>query len=82
MNGLVRKGNIICIVKRNEGENIDVFLNRANFIVSQKLNNNKSYNEIVILSNVYANMEHLKCDYSTTIKKKIDDMQKKCMIDV
>jgi len=82
MDRVFRKGSIICIIKRNSKENLDVFLDRGNFIVSQKPANEKEYNEAVIYSNIYANYKYLHCTYDTDIQNKLNNMMAKCMVEI
>ena len=75
-----RNGNMICIIEKNEAENMDVFLDRGNFIVSQKLVNESEYNKIVLYSNIYANCKYLGCSYNKNIMDEMNNMKKKCKV--
>jgi len=73
---IFRKGSTICLIKKNEAENMDKFIERCNFITSQKPINDKEYNKYVIYSNIYANNKYLKCEYSDNIMKELENMKK------
>lgn len=72
-----RKGTVICLVNQNEAENIDKFIDRGNFIVSQKPQNKQDYDKAVLYSNIYANVKYLKCEYSINIMKELEIMKNK-----
>lgn len=72
-----RKGTVICLVNQNQAENIDKFIDRGNFIVSQKPQNNKEYDKAVLYSNIYSNVKYLSCEYSVGIMKELREMEKK-----
>lgn len=82
MNGLFRKGSTFCIINRNSGENRDMFIDRGNFIVSQKPNNDNEFNEAVVYSNMYANHKYLHCTYDTDVQNKLDGMMDKCLVEI
>lgn len=79
---IFRKGSIICIVEKCDSESRDVFLDRGNFIVSQKPHNKKTYGEAVVYSKVYANEKYLHCEYDLDMKGRLDAMKKNCVVNI
>jgi len=71
-----RKGTTICLVNRNEAESIDKFIDRGNFVVCQKPQNDKEYDKAVLYSNIYSNVKYLGCEYSIGIMKELENMEK------
>ncbi len=76
-----RCGNTICIVAKNEAENMDIYLDRGNFIVSQKPKNDSEYNKILLYSNIYINCKYLGCSYNKNIMDEMYNMREKCKVE-
>mgnify|MGYP002075881669 CR=1 FL=1 len=70
-----RKDTTICLIQKNEAENIDKFNERGNFVVKQKPQNDREYNKTVLYSNIYINTKYLKCKYSDGITKELEKMK-------
>lgn len=79
---IFRKGSVICIVEKQDNENRDVFIDRGNFIVSQKPNNKKTYDEAVVYSKVYTNEKYLHCEYDSEVKGRLGVMKKNCIVNI
>jgi hypothetical protein len=79
---IFRKGSVICIVEKQDNENRDVFIDRGNFIVSQKPHNKKTYDEAVVYSKVYANEKYLHSEYDSDVKGRLDAMKKNCVVNI
>lgn len=52
-----KKGHC-CIVKQGKHESYDNFLERGNFVVSQKITDRKKYDDIIVKSYVYINIKN------------------------
>jgi len=74
-----RKGDTICFVQKNEEDSMDMFLDRGNFVVSQKPTNDQEYNKALLYSSIYAYSKYLKCEYSKNIMKELEVMKEKCL---
>lgn len=70
-----RKGTTICFVQRNEAENIDKFIDRGNFIASQKPQNDQEYDKSVVYSNIHINVKYLKCTYGSNVMQGLEKMK-------
>ncbi|QKF94010.1 XRN2-binding (XTBD) domain-containing protein [Fadolivirus algeromassiliense] len=73
-----KKGNMICYVVQDEGESYEHFLDRGNFIVSQRPNNDQEYQKAVTYSRFYINCKVLRCSYPEAIMNTLKEMTKKC----
>lgn len=76
-----KKGNFSCLIQRKKNEPIDVFMDRSNFIVSQRPIDNKDLTKILIFSNIYANVKYLNCSYEGSIMNELDKMIENCWVD-
>jgi|LakMenEpi03Aug12_release.lakeMendotaPanAssembly.Ray.scaffolds.fasta_scaffold402785_2 hypothetical protein len=75
-----RKGSTICLIEKKYGENKDQFIDRCNFTISQKPNNNNELNKIILLSNIYSNIKYLGCSYDNIIMNQINNLIEKCYV--
>lgn len=76
---IFRNGDMMYFVERNEAENIDMFLDRGNFIASQKCGE-EDLERIIVYSNMYVNSKYLGCVYELVEMEVIDMMVRKCYI--
>ena len=72
---LFRKNNFICIVEKDENEPQEHFIERGNFVVSQKPKNDDEYNKAVTYSYVYINNKHLRCGYENSVMNELHLMK-------
>ena len=71
---LFNKGKTICIVNKLENELVDNFIDRGNFIVSQKMQNDDDYDKVISMSRVYANNKQLGCVYNNDTMTQLNIM--------
>lgn len=73
---LYHKNKTICIIAQNKNEPTEHFIDRCNFITSQKINNDNDYNRIITYSKVYTNTKYLGCSYDNITTKTLNEMIK------
>lgn len=71
-----KNGFTIKLVK-DENEPMEHFIERGEFVVSQKPLNDDDYEYAIKLSRIYRNNKYNKAVYSKKLMKDIDDMVKK-----
>jgi len=74
------KDNYICDIKKDAFEPLEIFIERGNFIATQKPKNIDEYNEAVKYSRIYANCKFKNCQYSDTVMKKLKKYKKNVYI--
>lgn len=74
-----RKGELICLISKNEEETFENFLERGNFIVNQYPKDIKEYNKSILYSFIYINVKYLHCKYDEKILDELNKMIKNCV---
>jgi len=69
-----RKGNKGYFIEKQEGESLDVFFDRANFIACQ----NGNYSHIITYSYIYINTKYYGTEYSSEVMKELGQMIDNC----
>ena len=69
-----KKGNKGYLIEKQEEESLDIFFDRANFIVCQ----NGDYNHIITYSYIYINTKYRGTKYNNEVMEKLDQMIKNC----
>lgn len=75
-----KKDDCICLVERNEGESMEHFIDRGNFIVAQKPQNDKEYELVLKYSYIYTNVKYLHCEYTDDIMTDLKKMEDKIFV--
>ena len=70
------KNGYYCKVNRDIGESYEDFINRGNFVVSQKFSTIEQYNKILTLSRIWVNIKYNNSSYRKEIHKDIINMEK------
>lgn len=71
------KDGYVCIINKQECEAREKFLERGNFIVSQKPKDENEYEENELYSRLYINVKYLNCTYN---KQVLDKLDQKCKL--
>ena len=69
------KDGYYCLVKKDDDESYEHFIERGNFIVSQKENNIIEINKIIIYSKIWINYKYMGCCYTPEIMNKLNNYQ-------
>lgn len=69
-----RKDNFICIVEKDNDEPQEHFVERGNFIASQKPKNEQEYTKSITYSHIYINNKYLKCQYNPSVMHDLNQM--------
>ena len=64
----------MCIVEKDENEPQEHFIERGNFIASQKPQNVQEYTKSVTYSYIYINNKYLKCQYNPSVMQELNQM--------
>jgi hypothetical protein len=71
---LYHKNKTICIIYPTQNEPSEHFIDRCNFITSQKMSNNTDYNKVITYSKIYTNTKYLGCSYDDVTTKTLNHM--------
>lgn len=74
---IVMKNGMIYIVNKDAGEPIELYNERLNFISSQQPENINDYNNAIIYSRIYINVNKYGCSYNSFIMNQLEEMIKK-----
>ena len=71
-----RKNNFICLIEKNDDDEPEEhFIERGNFVASQKPRNEQEYTKSIIYSYVYINNKYLKCQYNLSVMHELNQMK-------
>ena len=73
------KEGYICYVEQFKNEPFEHFMDRGYFIVSQKPQTRKEYDDVLRLSRLYINILVNGCKYDDEVMKKIEGMMDKIL---
>ena len=68
---LIEKNGILYTVLQNEFEAKDVFVQRMWYVASQQPNTVIEYDRAVLESNVWSNIQYLRCTYNSDDQERI-----------
>lgn len=71
-----QKRGFACYVNQESGEPYEHFLERGFFVVSQKIENEKDYDEANKFSKIYMNVKMNRCEYSPEVMNKLAEFEK------
>jgi hypothetical protein len=74
------KDGYVCYLKKNINEPIEHFIERGNFVTSQKPQNVDEYNEYVNYSRIMINIKYNKTTYNNEVMQKYNNMINKSYI--
>jgi hypothetical protein len=69
---IIKKDGYYCIIEKNEEESYEDFIERCNFIVSQKSMNYEDFEKSKIYSKIWLNNKNLNCIYSKEIMNQLN----------
>lgn len=75
-NRIFYKDGHYCKISRDLGESYETFINRGNFIVSQKPTNKEQLDKLQVMSRIWINIKLSKSMYSEQIHKDILTLEK------
>ena len=78
MNTIFKKDGYICYLERDKYETIEQFIDRGNFIVSQKPSNMEEYQKALTYSRIMVNVKYSGAKYTNTIMDILDKMLINC----
>ncbi|CAH6421772.1 Hypothetical protein KVN_LOCUS458 [uncultured virus] len=70
-----KKNGYLCVVRKDKNEAEEIYLERVNFVVSQKPKNEEEYNEAIKFSRLFVNVKYSRCEYDKQIMDKLQTLQ-------
>jgi len=71
---IIENDGFIYFVKRNDGEIIDYFFERANFIAKLKPKTIEEYNKYELYSRIQINVKYNKCTYNNDVMNELHSL--------
>ena len=72
------KDGKICFIETDKHEPKQYYLERGNFVVSQKINSIEDYEKIVTYSRIMINVKYMGATYDKTIMKELNNLLNNC----
>jgi len=76
------KNGKICILEKNKYDSCEIHAYKGQFMVSHidtNIEDEDEYENLVVLSNIYANIIFKKCEYNRNVMNKLQDIEKNIM---